>query len=98
MGEEDAVAGGLVGGLIAGSIGYKTGYDAGYKKKEQEDMYVIGTLRIQLATANQNAENLRKDIERLKKENEDLRSGESIVQRVKAIVHPTKPGIRSGPS
>ena len=59
MGAKDAVAGGLVGSVIGGSVGYKTGYEAGFKKKEREDVYVIGALQSQLNAANLNAENLR---------------------------------------
>ncbi len=77
MGAEDAVAGGLVGGFVGGSLGYKAGYEAGYKKKEQEDMYVMRALQIQLRTANQT-------VESLKRENEKLRNEKaSILDRLK---------------
>jgi hypothetical protein len=86
LGAEDAVAGGLVGGLITGSVAYKLGYAAGYRKREDEDKWYIGTLEIQLLSANQTVENLRREIERLQKENETLRTERSLIQRVKGVL------------
>jgi len=82
---ENIVAG-IVGGVVGGAAGYKAGYEAGFKKKEQEDMYVIGTLQSQLNTANQTAETQRREIEKLRTENQVLRSHSSIADRIKGVL------------
>ncbi len=83
---DENVASGILGGVIGGSVGYKLGYAAGYRKREDEDKWYIGALQIQLMTANQTIENLRREIEKLQKENETFLSERSLLQRVKGAL------------
>ena len=85
MSGENIVAA-ILGGVVGGTAGYKSGYAAGYRKKEEEDRWVIGSLQNQLANANVNAQTLQKEVERLKNENESLRSEKSILHRVKGAL------------
>jgi len=82
---ENIVAG-IVGGVVGGAAGYKAGYEAGYKKKEEEDRWVIGTLQSQIAQTNQAVQNQRNEIEKLKSENQALRSQTSIADRIKGAL------------
>ncbi len=85
MSGENIVAG-IVGGVVGGAAGYKAGYEAGYKKKEEEDRWVIGTLQSQIAQTNQAVQNQRNEIEKLKSENQALRSQTSIADRIKGAL------------
>ncbi len=85
MSGENIVAG-IVGGVVGGAAGYKAGYEAGYKKKEEEDRWVIGTLQSQIAQTNQAVQNQRNEIEKLKAENQALRSQTSIADRIKGAL------------
>ncbi|TMI40170.1 hypothetical protein E6H21_07100 [Candidatus Bathyarchaeota archaeon] len=76
----------IVGGLVGGSTGYKAGFSTGYKRREEEDRWMIGTLRSQVAQANQTIQNQLNEMERLKAENQALRSQTSIADRIKGAL------------